>query len=175
MLQEHGACRRKPPPQSSRQFRSRDFLAKDCRLTHGRRHAAQGIVGPVFAVVDQPYVRSSLHLADLVEQPGVEHLLAQAAVEAFDERVLAGLLPGCNGFGRRPSPRFWMSRFESMPAAGRSCCRNFAPKGQALSCRPPMGLRIGTANQPERLLCCASAHSERPSGRDTGRDLNRRK
>ena len=46
---------------------------------------------PVFVVVGQPGVGSVLHLADGVEQPGVEHLLAEAAVEAFDEGVLVRL------------------------------------------------------------------------------------
>jgi hypothetical protein len=48
-------------------------------------------VWPAFVVVHQPLVSSCLHLADRVEEPRVEHLLAEAAVEALDERVLIGL------------------------------------------------------------------------------------
>jgi hypothetical protein len=39
-------------------------------------------------VVGQPVVGSALDLADRVEEPGVQNLLAEAAVEAFDEGVL---------------------------------------------------------------------------------------
>ena len=56
-----------------------------------RRHFAQGVMRPVFVVVGQPGVGSVLYLADRVEQPGVEHLLAEAAVEALDECVLVRL------------------------------------------------------------------------------------
>ena len=45
----------------------------------------------VFIVVGQPVIRCGLHLADGVEQPVIEHLLAEAAVEALDERVAVGL------------------------------------------------------------------------------------
>jgi hypothetical protein len=48
-------------------------------------------VGPEFVVVGQPVIGRVLDLADCVEQPGVEDLLAEAAVEALDEGVLVGL------------------------------------------------------------------------------------
>ena len=46
---------------------------------------------PVFVVIGQPVIGGGLDLADGVEQPGIEYLLAEAAVEALDERVLIGL------------------------------------------------------------------------------------
>jgi hypothetical protein len=50
-------------------------------------------VGPAFVVVGEPIVSSGLHLADGIEQPGIEHLLAEAAVEAFNERILVVTCP----------------------------------------------------------------------------------
>ena len=44
-----------------------------------------------FVVIQQPVVGSLLHLAERVEQVGVEHLVAEALVKSLDERVLVRL------------------------------------------------------------------------------------
>jgi len=55
------------------------------------RQASQRVVRSDLVVSAQPVVGDLPHLADRVEQVGVEHLLAVGAVEALDERVLVGL------------------------------------------------------------------------------------
>lgn len=50
-----------------------------------------------FLVVDpEPGVAYVAHLLEILEHVGVEHLLAETAVEAFDVGVLVGF-PGLNG------------------------------------------------------------------------------
>lgn len=67
-------------------------------------------MGPLGVVGFQPRVGDLTHPVERVEEMRVEHLLATAAVEPFDEGVVVGLSPrwtseGFDGTAYRPRSR----------------------------------------------------------------------
>ncbi len=46
---------------------------------------------PVFVVLSSPLADDLAHLSEIAEQIQVEHFIAQAAVESFDEHILVRL------------------------------------------------------------------------------------
>ncbi len=63
----------------------------------GRWQMAQGRMGSHIVVINAPSLNQYTGLCKIVKPVGVQALIAQAAVEAFDESVLHGLAEARDG------------------------------------------------------------------------------